>query len=248
MQLINEAIIRTPTASVGIQAMIVSRDEQVVNLFSDVLGHMGIDIKHYADESTAVSQVGSARFEAVVLDFDTVAEMAFLIQCIHESRSNRNALVFGLATEASALQRALQEQINVPFQRPLQKQRVVSILSAGYGLMLRDRRRYFRYGISVPVRLTRSSREHLHCTSINISQNGTALCLTAALKLGESVEIVLAIPGVEGLVSARGTVIWDDKHGKAGVRFECSSADDEKRLGAWLDAHFYEQCKQIPMG
>ena len=248
MQLINEAISRTPTPSVGIQAMIVSRDEQIVNLFSDVLGQMGIDVQHCSDESTAVSQVSSARFEAVVLDFDTVAEMAFLLQSIHESRSNKNALVFGLATEASALQRALQQQINVPFQRPLQTQRVVSILSAGYGLMLRDRRRYFRYGISVPVRLKRSSGEHLHCTSINISQNGTALCLTAALKLGESVEIVLAIPGVEGLVSARGTVIWDDKHGKAGVRFECSSEDDEKRLAAWLDAHFREQCKQMPMG
>jgi DNA-binding response OmpR family regulator len=60
--------------------MIVSRDEQVVNLFSDVLGYMGIDVQHYSDESTAVSQVGSARFEALVLDFDTVAGMAFLIQ------------------------------------------------------------------------------------------------------------------------------------------------------------------------
>lgn len=220
--------------------MLVSRDVEATNIFSDVFGEMGIQVQHHADELKAGQQLDRCRFEAIVLDFDSVENMEFVIKCVQDSRSSRDALLFGLATDLPALQVALEKEINVPFHRPLQRQRVLSILYAAYELMLRGRRRYFRYGVSVPVRLKRRTGEHVACNTINISQNGAALRIPCPLELGEELEIIFVIPETEGLILARGVVIWDDRHGKAGIRFECCSPPYEKRLSQWLDTHFVE--------
>lgn len=225
---------------VGLQAMVVSHDSAVTNLFSAVLERLGIGAQRYVDELQAGLQLERDRFEAIILDFDTIARTVFLVDRVRNSRCSHAALVFGVASEVAALERALQQKINVSFQRPLQRERVDAVLRAAYGLMLHDRRQYFRYGASVPVRLKRKSGEEVHCTSINVSQNGAALNIPAPLELSEDLEICFAIPEVQELILARGTVIWHDRHGKAGVRFDCSSKESQTRLAEWLDAHFMQ--------
>jgi hypothetical protein len=54
------------------------------------------------------------------------------------------------------------------------------------------------------------------------------------LPLGAQVDLVLSLP--DGFkVQARGVVIWDDKHGKSGLRFYCGSPEMRKNLDCWLD-------------
>jgi hypothetical protein len=42
----------------------------------------------------------------------------------------------------------------------------------------------------------------------------------------------------ERRVRARGIVVWDDKHGKTGVSFQCADSRDQRELNLWLDAQF----------
>ena len=51
--------------------------------------------------------------------------------------------------------------------------------------------------------------------------------------------LVFAIPHTDVVVSAEGTVIWDDGYGKSGIRFKCSSASAEARYFEWLHDHFF---------
>jgi DNA-binding response OmpR family regulator len=241
-ELVDHATIR----SVGIQAMIVSCDLEASNLIRAVLEEMGIRVQHFGDESKAGARLDQDRFESIVLDFDTVARTLLVIDSLRASRSSHSAMVFGVATDIPALQRALEQGVNVSFQRPLQKERLQSVLRAAYRLMLHDRRRYFRHGVSVPVRLKRKTGQHVQCTSINISQNGAALSIVPKLDLGEEIELIFVVPEVDGLIIARGFVIWHDQHGKAGVRFECCGPDSENRLADWLDAQFVQSVSKTP--
>jgi DNA-binding response OmpR family regulator len=241
-EIVDNAMVR----SVGIQAMLVSCDLEANNLIRAVLEEMGIRVQHFSDESKAGAQLDQDRFEAIVLDFDTVARTLLVLDSLRASRSSHGAMVFGVATAIPALQRALEQGVNVSFQRPLQKDRFHSVLKAAYRLMLHDRRRYFRYGVSVPIHLKRTTGEHVQCMSINISQNGAALSLVPKLDLGEEIELIFVIPEADGLVIARGFVIWHDQHGKAGVRFECCGQDSENRLADWLDAQFVQSVRKTP--
>ena len=80
----------------------------------------------------------------------------------------------------------------------------------------------------------------MRCTTINISSSGVAVAIPAPLNPGDEVEIVLLLQGAGLTVRASGTVIWDDKHGKAGIIFCCLVPKMQTELDSWLDAHFSE--------
>ena len=236
------AILSTaPANPAEIQALVVSSDQQLMAMFSEALWRMGIGVQRYTDEAAANARCELARFEAAVLDFDTVTGVESVVLSLRESPSSKNALIFAVATGDAPRQCALQKGVNFAFERPLEQQRIKAVLRTAYGLMLRERRRYYRYPVTAVAQLKRASGAELECTTLNISRNGAALLVPSPLEAGECVEIRLFVPEIEGPISARGRVIWDDKHGKSGLSFDCSTLEDQNRLSAWLDAHFYQQ-------
>lgn len=100
--------------------------------------------------------------------------------------------------------------------------------------MNKHQRRYFRCPVALPVLLRTSSGEHLKCTSINVSSNGFALNTPAAQELGAKVNLLLELP-TGNTIAGNGVVIWDDKHGKAGIHFQCNSPEMQSQLDSWLE-------------
>jgi len=70
--------------------------------------------------------------------------------------------------------------------------------------------------------------------SINLSSNGLALNTPTPLELGAEVEIVVEL-ATQTAITGKGVVIWDDKHGKAGIHFQCNSLEMQSQLDSWLE-------------
>lgn len=102
-----------------------------------------------------------------------------------------------------------------------------------YGTMNRPQRRYFRCPVKLPASLRTPSGDHLKCTTINVSSNGLALNTPAPQELGAGVNVLLELPTGE-TIAGKGVVIWDDKHGKAGIHFQCNSPEMRLQLDSWL--------------
>ncbi len=60
-------------------------------------------------------------------------------------------------------------------ERPLVASQLLPLLRAAYGLMLQDRRRYFRLVVELPVSIRTRSGVEFKCKTINISSEGMAL-------------------------------------------------------------------------
>lgn len=224
-----------------IKALLVSRDSEMVSTFSELFREIGVTTQNYRQESNAALGLGTIRFEAVVLDFDKMTKTSQVIEALRESQSSKNALVFAVASEGEARQRALEQGANFAFERPFKKSQIKQVLHTAYSLMLRERRRYYRHAVCVPVRLQRTSGVQIECSSINISNHGMAVSVPCELELGEVLEINFSLPGSGFAVTARGTAVWDDKHGKAGLSLHCDSLEIHNRLASWLDRSFYRQ-------
>jgi len=104
--------------------------------------------------------------------------------------------------------------------------------------MIRSSQAYFRINVEIPVSLARAAGRVLQCSTLNISQNGMAVITPVSLDTGEVLKLMFVIPHTDVVVSAEGTVIWDNAKGKAGIRFECSSAAAQARFLEWLHDHF----------
>jgi DNA-binding response OmpR family regulator len=226
-------------ANYRMKALVVSGNRQAIDIFAYLFREVGIEAANCDSKSRAIDRVTSEKFDALVLDFDNLSGCSEIVENVRGIRPNREIPLFAIASESQAKATALALSSNFVIERPLVPQQIKSLLRTVYGRMLRSSQAYFRLNIELSVSMARASGPLLNGRTLNVSQNGMALTSPVSLKTGEMLHLVFAIPHTDVVVSAEGTVIWDDGHGKSGIRFKCSSASAEARYFEWLHDHFF---------
>jgi CheY-like chemotaxis protein len=210
------------------KALLVTHDPPMVELLRELFAEISIIVQGCTDEAAAAEILSHSKLDALVLDLDNVSASDPLVKSLRDSPSNKNATLFAAATYGAAKEKAFEHGTSFIFERPFK-----------YAQMLRERRKYFRLAVELNVSIIQSSGEEMLCKTTNLSQNGMAVITPSPLKHGETVKLNFQVPGAKLVLSADGSVVWDDKHGKAGINFQCASADDQNRFAAWLDHEFY---------
>jgi CheY-like chemotaxis protein len=230
-----------PISVVDLKALIVSPDAKTVTVFVQIFQDLGVITQSCGDHASASERFAQAKFEAVVLDLDTILERVPFVQTLRQGRTNRNAVVLAVATSDSAKRRASEHGASFVVERPLAEEQLLPVLRAAYGFMHQYRRRYFRLVIELAVSIRTRAGAEFQCKTINISSEGVALRTPRSMQEGEIVGVAFAISNPGPLMIAEGTVIWDDKHGKAGLHLRFASPQDRDRISEWLDSEFYMQ-------
>jgi hypothetical protein len=218
--------------------LLLTADPWLVSAFTDISREIGVEAQSVGDSDGFSDLLSRAKYEGLVLDFDTVPAAIPVLGRVRESRPNGGAVVFAVATGAHNRDHALQDGAHFLLQRPIDSTEIRRTLNTAYDLMHGSRRRYFRCAAELPVKLTSmTSGTALHCSLMNISSSGMAVKSPVPLKLAETLDIALLLP--DGFtVRATGIVIWDDKHGKCGLKLHCSSPEMRTKLDSWLDSQF----------
>ena len=169
---------------------------------------------------------------------DTVSNARPIFASVRKSRSNQNAVLFAVATSTTHAEQALEDRAHFLLQRPIEATAIRQTLDVAYDLMLGERRRKFRNVVEIPVLLTIiNSGTSIECSTINVSSNGMAVRTPVPFTLAETLDVALSLP--KGLtIRATGLVIWDDKHGKCGLRFRCRTREMRQKLDSWLNFQF----------
>ena len=179
-----------------IRALLLTADPLLITTFTGVSSELGIQAESSEDSDAVSHQLNRARYEAVVLDFDTVSDAGPVLASVHQSRSNKEAVVFAAATNATHINQALQGRAHFLLRRPIEAPVIRRTLYAAYDLMVGGHRRHFRCtaSIQVEVKIIRSG-ESFQCSTINISGNGVAIASPIPLKPAEMLNISLLLPG-----------------------------------------------------
>ncbi len=226
------------TSSGGMNILLLTADPLLSSAFTDESREIGTDAQSVGDSDGFSQQLSSMKYEGLVLDFDTVPAAIPVLARVRESRPNKDAVVFAVATGADRRDRALQDGAHFLLQRPIDSTEIKRTLHTAYDLMRGERRRYFRCAAELPVELMFiTSGQSLQCVTMNVSSNGMAVKTPVPLRLAETMDIALLLPEA-GTVRAAGIVIWDDKHGKCGLKVQCSGPEMRKKLDSWLDSQF----------
>ena len=220
------------------KALIVCRNPETIGIFSHLFREVGVETQTCDSESQVIDRLTSNKFEALVMDFDELSGCPDTVSSVRSVRPNQDIALFAIASQGRAKSTASSLGNSFVIERPLVLSEIRSLLRTVYGRMLRSSQAYFRMNVEIPVSLARASGPVLQCTTLNISQNGMAVVTPVSLDSGELLRLMFAIPHADAVVSANGTVIWDNGQGKAGIRFECSSASAQARFFEWLHDHF----------
>lgn len=220
------------------RALVVTTDSSLAEKLTEASGGLDIEFQASGDFPSISDELSKTKFEGVVLDFDTLPAAIAAVARLRSNRTNGNAVIFAVASDSTRRDRAFQNGAHFLIQRPIERIAIRRVLDAAYDLMHRERRRYFRCAAELAVTLIlETSISALQCRTMNVSSNGMGIQTPIPLKLAQPVELVLYLP--DGfVVRAAGLVIWDDKHGKTGLTFNCHSPEMRRKLDLWLDSQF----------
>lgn len=232
-------------AHLGLKALIVGRDPEMISVFSAMFYEKSIEARKCFLESAALDQLSSEKYEAIVLDFDGVVDCGRILNSL--PRPNEKVLVFAIASAPEKKEAASRAGATLVIERPVTPTKVRQILRVAYGRMLRDGQQYFRLAVELPVSIRSRSGTVLQCTTLNLSQTGMAVKSPSSFIVGEPINLAFAIPNTGIFVTANGKIIWDDKHGKTGISFECANGSAQSGYYEWLHEHFFmKQSEYLP--
>src|SRR5579884_1782296 len=128
-----------------LRALMVTQDSRLAASFGEISKEFGIFAQRTQGGNAGIpAELGAAKYEALLLDFETVPYTKPILTRLRQSPANRNAVIFAVVGDANSRQRAREEGATFFLQRPLEGTETRRVLQAAYGLMTRERRRYFR--------------------------------------------------------------------------------------------------------
>jgi len=92
-----------------IRAFLVTPDPWLIRNFISACGELGIEAHRSLRTDGIPEELGRAKYEAVLVDFDTVPETLPILVGVRDTPANRNALVFAVATDIAHRHQALQQ-------------------------------------------------------------------------------------------------------------------------------------------
>lgn len=207
----------------------------MIDVLQRALVDLGIGVEVYSSSSWAIEDARQHKFDAVIVDCDTDGGTDFL-KAIRSSPSNSRSLTFAIVSSDIGLPAAFQMGANLALQKPISVDTARSSLRAAYGLIMQERRRYFRYAVDLPVQICPDEQTILQATAINVSEGGMALKCERELQANSLVKLSFYLPGTKSGMELRAVVVWKDPLGRAGVRFESPNVTTRHRLNEWLES------------
>ncbi len=213
-------------------ALLVSADPVTIQQFSYALQELSISPDVCREVPAATGLLNCRKFDAVIVDLQLGEQAGLILDEVHHSPSNRTAVTFAIGGN-DAEDRSFRKRSAFVFERPLSTESIHKTLKPAYGLILRERRRYFRCPISMPVVILRRTTPEVRGQSLNISEGGMAVSSFVPLIVGEDVQVQFTLPGYQFPFSAESKVCWC-KTGHLGVHFMSLSEAQKSELQGWL--------------
>jgi len=233
-------------SSVGTQpsigtALVVSTDASAIAQVSESLRQLAMSAEVYAESAQALQVLARRKFEAVLVDLRLGEGATRVLEQVRLSSSNRTAVTFAISASKEEAGAAFKSGSTFVLQRPLTPEAVSLMLKASYGMIVREKRRYFRYPVVVPATIEPREEPQLSGETVNISECGIALSLPVQLKAGVEGTVQFALPDFESPVKAESRVCWSNEKGQAGFLFLSLPAEQALELQEWLSRKLEQQ-------
>jgi CheY-like chemotaxis protein len=227
----------------ALESLILSGDPDVVRVLRPTLEKLSIEVEICHEAKQAREILISEKFDAVIVDCDDLKGGREVLECLRATPSNKNSVAFAILNgKKTTTQEAFQMGVNFVLQKPISSLNASRCFHAALGFMERERRRYFRHPLTMPVRVVVSDKE-LKGTSTNISEGGMALMLHHALPKTATPRLQFTLPEIKTPFELETEIAWANLKGHVGLRFLNVPKSSQELLEKWLG----QQLEQLPV-
>ncbi len=220
-----------------LDSLVLSRDLNLVRIIRPTLEKLTIDVRVCQEAAAATKILVSEKFDGVVVDCDDLKGGLQILQDLRKTPSNKYSVAFAVLNgKQTTTQEAFGMGANFVLQKPISALNASRCFNAAFNFMLRERRRYFRQPVEMPVQLAHEQNNfEAQCT--DISEGGMAIKIQKALPKSAMLAVKFRLPDTSAPLELAAETAWIDSSGRAGLRFHHVPQPTQEQLERWLDDH-----------
>ena len=223
------------------RVLLVCDDPIAIKQLSDSMQRFALSVEQCAEVSSALERLKRSKFEAVIVDFRLGSQAGRVLEGTRQSPSNEHAVVSTVSDSQVEAAEAFKAGSTFILRTPLSAASIDLSLKAAYGLIVRERRRYFRCPVEAPVAILRTAMQTVHGRTINVSEGGMSITTAASLGPGDQVQLQFTLVRDELQFALESTVCWA-KEQRLGLQFR--SSHQTSKLQEWLSRRLEEGIPQ----
>jgi CheY-like chemotaxis protein len=225
----------------NLDSLLISRDADLLGVLRPALEKILVDVNICPESRAAHRLLAKQKFDAVIIDCDDLQNGFDLLQNLRQSQSNAKSVAFAVVNGKTTTQEAFHSGANFVLQKPLTPLHASRCLNAALNFMVRERRRYFRYPVEMPLRIGLPNAPELSATTTNLSEGGMAIRVVGKLPQEANAKFCFTLPSSTISLELKGQIAWSDGSGHAGIRFVEVPQSCQYQLEKWLTDRLQEE-------
>jgi CheY-like chemotaxis protein len=207
-------------AGVGPECLVITTSNNVVRALVPMLEAMKVRTEVCPNARDGMCKIARHKFDAVIVDCTSGITGLETIRGVRSLDSGKHAIVVAIVSGYPGMRDSFRAGASFVLDEPLPTDMTSKILRVAYGLMLGERRRYYRHAVDLQVSVTLPSGDQMNARSTNLSERGIGLLSPFPLKAGQTLRLRFSLPGDPEPIETKAEVAWaHGESGKAGLRF-----------------------------
>jgi CheY-like chemotaxis protein len=219
-----------------LSSRLVCADEATAQILRHVLEELDIRVESCPDVIRAGIRLAQERFDCVILDCDSQADVIVLLREVRHSRLNDSILAVVIVRSQEGIREMFSLGVNFVLYKPVSHERAFSSLRAAREIMWKDKRRSARASVHAHATVDYANVEQEKATLVDLAQDGMAVVFGKKLPPTSKVYFQFKLPGQSASVRLSGQILWQDWNGRAGIQFVDVPKASRRLLTEFLSA------------
>lgn len=205
----------------ALKVMFVDDEPDVLKVIRAMVEPLGFQVSTFADSQAAADRLKAEKFDGVFLDARMPHPDGFeLAQTIRRSPLNSSVPVVLLtgATDADTMRKAFQAGITFFLGKPITPDRLVGMLKAMRGPMLKENRSHARLPFRSAI-FCRSKVKSFKSEALNLSEGGLLLETSGGTGVGDELDLEFIVPPGRDPLKVRAKAVRNEPPDRIAVQF-----------------------------
>jgi CheY-like chemotaxis protein len=219
-----------------LSALLVCTDKAAAEVLSRVLKELNIRVEACPDFARASIRAAQERFDAIIIDAQSSAQVLSLLRDTRTSRLNDATLAVAVVPSQESIRELFSLGVNFVLYKPVAYDRALSSLRAARAVMRKEKRKNARAVVHTHATVDYANVQQENATLVDLAPGGMAVLFGKKIPPTSKVYFQFKLPGQTASVRLSGQVVWQDWNGRAGVQFVDVPKASRKLLDEFLAA------------
>jgi CheY-like chemotaxis protein len=233
-------------ASMTLSALLVCVDEAAAEVLRRVLEELNIRVEACPDFARAAIRLAQERFDVVIVDGKSNAEVVALLRDSRSTRQKDTTLAVAVVAGQENIRELFSLGVNFVLYKPVAYDRALSSLRAAREVMRKDKRKNVRATVHAQATADYANVEQEKATLVDLAEDGMCVRFGKKLPPVSKVYFQFTLPGQKSNIRLSGQVVWQDWSGRAGFQFMDVPKASRRLLTEYLAANVANDARRQP--